>query len=92
MEMEAGLSVVHLLAKATPSTDREAVINAVKAAEERFARHPERILSEAVRRMLPKSRLGRKMLTKLKIYQGPEHPHQAQRPEPREMGQRKSGR
>lgn len=43
-------------------------------------RHPEKILHEAVRRMLPKSKLGRKMLTKLKLYAGPNHPHQAQQP------------
>ena len=43
------------------------------------------ILREAVRRMLPKNRLGRQMLKKLKIYTGPEHEHQAQRPEPREV-------
>ncbi len=49
-------------------------------------RHPERILREAVRRMLPKNKLGRKMLAKLKIYAGPEHPHQAQQPEPLELG------
>ena len=41
---------------------------------------------EAVRRMLPKSKLGRKMLSKLKLYAGPDHPHQAQRPQPRELG------
>ena len=41
----------------------------------------QKILSEAVRRMLPKSKLGRQMLAKLKLYAGPEHPHQAQQPE-----------
>ena len=46
------------------------------------ARHPERIVTEAVRRMLPKSALGRKMLTKLKVYRGEEHPHIAQQPKP----------
>lgn len=46
-----------------------------------MARHPDRVLSEAVRRMLPKSALGRNMLKKLKIYSGPEHPHIAQNPE-----------
>ena len=45
-------------------------------------RHPERVLREAVRRMLPKSILGRHMLRKLKLYTGSEHPHQAQQPEP----------
>ncbi len=43
--------------------------------------HPERIISEAVRRMLPKSKLGRNMLKKLKVYAGSEHPHQAQQPQ-----------
>ncbi len=55
-----------------------------KAAEIRD-RVPERILREAVRRMLPKNRLGRKMISKLKIYAGPDHPHQAQQPEPRPL-------
>lgn len=45
-------------------------------------RHPERVVSEAVRRMLPKNSLGRKMLTKLKVYGGDEHPHAAQQPAP----------
>ena len=41
---------------------------------------PERILREAVRRMLPKNRLGRQMLKKLRTFVGPEHTHQAQQP------------
>jgi large subunit ribosomal protein L13 len=45
-------------------------------------RRPERVLSEAVRRMLPKNRLARRMLSKLKVYGGDTHPHQAQHPEP----------
>ena len=45
-------------------------------------RHPERIIEEAVSRMLPKNRLGRQMIKKLKVYQGDEHPHHAQSPEP----------
>jgi large subunit ribosomal protein L13 len=44
-------------------------------------RHPERILELAVKRMFPKNRLGRQQLRKLKIYAGPQHPHQAQQPE-----------
>jgi large subunit ribosomal protein L13 len=44
------------------------------------ARKPEQIIELAVRRMLPKSRLGRQMLSKLKIYAGPEHPHESQQP------------
>ena len=43
--------------------------------------HPERILMEAVRRMVPRNRLGRRQMTKLKIYAGPSHPHQAQQPQ-----------
>ena len=57
-----------------------------ETAEHRRDRRPELILHEAVRRMLPKNRLGRVMLDKLKIYAGTEHPHQAQRPEPLEVG------
>ncbi len=44
-------------------------------------RHPEDLLLNAVRRMLPRSALGRQMLTKLKVYAGDEHPHAAQKPE-----------
>lgn len=47
-----------------------------------FERHPERVLEAAVRRMLPKSALGRRMLLKLKLYAGDKHPHQAQQPIP----------
>ncbi len=43
--------------------------------------HPERVLERAVRGMLPKNALGRKMLFKLKVYAGPKHPHAAQKPE-----------
>lgn len=46
------------------------------------AKKPERIISEAVRKMLPKSTLGAKMLKKLKVFKGDKHPHQAQKPEP----------
>ena len=42
--------------------------------------HPDRILREAVRRMVPRNRLGRQQMTKLVIYSGPSHPHQAQQP------------
>jgi large subunit ribosomal protein L13 len=44
-------------------------------------KHPERILLEAVKRMVPRNRLGRQQMTKLKIYAGPSHPHQAQQPQ-----------
>jgi len=43
-------------------------------------KHPERVLEAAVRGMLPKNRLGRKMFKKLKVYAGDSHPHQAQQP------------
>ena len=45
------------------------------------ARIPERIIEKAVKGMLPKNALGRKLFTKLKVYTGTEHPHQAQKPE-----------
>ena len=47
--------------------------------------HPERLLTYAVRGMLPRNRLGRAMLRKLKIYAGPSHPHLAQRPQALEI-------
>ena len=59
-----------------------------QTAEKRLARHPDRILREAVRRMLPKNKLATKMLQRLKIYQGADHPHQAQDPQPLELGQK----
>jgi large subunit ribosomal protein L13 len=46
-----------------------------------LARHPERIITEAVRRMLPKNILGSHMLKRLKVYAGTEHPHQSQQAE-----------
>ncbi len=46
------------------------------------ARRPEKIIELAVRRMLPKSKMGRNILGKLKIYKGAEHPHSAQQPKP----------
>lgn len=45
-----------------------------------MARRPERVVQEAVFGMLPKTKLGRAMRKKLKVYRGPHHPHQAQRP------------
>ena len=57
-----------------------------ETARERFNRQPERILAEAVRRMLPKNKLAVKMLAKLKVYKsGEQHPHQAQQPQPLEL-------
>ncbi len=51
-------------------------------ARQMLARKPEEVLRHAVRGMLPKNRLGRQLLKKLKIYAGSEHPHQAQQPQP----------
>ena len=48
-------------------------------------KHPERVLEAAVRGMLPKNRLGRKMFKKLKVYAGNSHPHQAQQPKVLEL-------
>ena len=51
-----------------------------ETARERIEKYPERVIQAAVCGMLPKNRLGRKLLKKLKVYPGPEHPHQAQQP------------
>jgi large subunit ribosomal protein L13 len=53
--------------------------------EEMIERRPEEVLRLAVKGMLPRSRLGRQQLRKLKIYAGPDHPHQAQQPAPMEV-------
>lgn len=47
-----------------------------------LAKHPERVIQKAVWGMLPHNRLGRKLLKRLKVYAGPEHPHAAQKPQP----------
>ncbi len=60
-----------------------------ETAARRKQRKPEMILHEAVRRMLPKNKLATKMLSKLKIYAGGQHPHQAQEPEPKQLGVKK---
>jgi len=54
---------------------------------ELMEKHPERAVEKAVRGMLPKNSLGRKTLRKLKVYAGPDHPHQAQQPVPFEITQ-----
>ena len=46
------------------------------------ARHPEQLITHAVRGMVPKNRLGRVLMTKLKVYKGSQHPHSAQQPAP----------
>ena len=53
--------------------------------QEMLDRRPEEVIRKAVRGMLPRTRLGRKQLTKLKVYAGPDHPHAAQQPEPMEV-------
>jgi large subunit ribosomal protein L13 len=52
---------------------------------EMLARQPEEVLRKAVRGMLPRNKLGRAQLLKLKVYAGTEHPHQAQQPQPMEI-------
>jgi len=52
---------------------------------EQLETHPDRVLIHAIRGMLPKNRLGRAMLKKLKVYRGSQHPHAAQQPEPLEL-------
>ncbi len=54
---------------------------------ELMEKHPDRAVEKAVRGMLPKNSLGRKTLRKLKVYAGPDHPHQAQQPVPFEITQ-----
>ena len=53
--------------------------------ERMMATHPERVLEKAVRGMLPKNSLGRAMFRKLKVYAGPNHKHEAQKPEKIEL-------
>jgi large subunit ribosomal protein L13 len=57
----------------------------VRTLGEQLERRPEEVIRKAVKGMLPRNRLARKQLTKLKIYAGPDHPHQAQKPEPMEI-------
>ena len=52
---------------------------------EMLERQPEEVIRKAVKGMLPRNRLARQQLTKLKVYAGPEHPHRAQKPEPLEI-------
>ncbi len=53
-----------------------------RAAKDVRKERPERIVEEAIRGMLPKTKLGRAMFLKLKVYAGDKHPHQAQKPQP----------
>ena len=54
---------------------------------ELLEKHPERAVEKAIKGMLPKTKLGRKMFGKVKVYAGPEHPHQAQQPVPYDIKQ-----
>jgi large subunit ribosomal protein L13 len=54
-------------------------------AAQMLERKPQWVIQKAVQRMLPKNPLGRRMLRKLKVYRGPEHPHAAQQPKPLEL-------
>ncbi len=60
-----------------------------QTAADRLAKRPEMVVREAVRRMLPKNKLGRKMLHKLKVFSGTDHPHHAQQPEAIELPAKK---
>jgi large subunit ribosomal protein L13 len=53
-----------------------------RSVEQIRASHPEKLITHAVRGMVPKNRLGRVLMTKLKVYQGDKHPHSAQQPQP----------
>ena len=53
---------------------------------EQLARRPTEVIRKAVKGMLPKNRLARRQITKLKVYAGPDHPHEAQAPQPLEVG------
>jgi large subunit ribosomal protein L13 len=53
-------------------------------------RHPERIIQIAIKRMLPKNKMGRHLLTKCKIYKGTEHPHSAQQPKELKLAKAKA--
>lgn len=66
---------IHASHTGYPGGRREAVYKEIRE------KHPERVIEYAVKGMLPKSRLGRSMFGKLKVYAGPNHPHEAQKPE-----------
>jgi len=59
-----------------------------RSAADQFEKQPEKVIELAVKRMLPKSKLGRKMYKKLFVYAGPDHPHEAQQPEKLEIPER----
>ena len=53
--------------------------------QEMLDRRPAEVIRKAVKGMMPRNRLARKQITKLKVYAGPDHPHQAQKPQPMEI-------
>lgn len=53
---------------------------------DQLKKHPERVIRSAVWGMLPHNKFGRKIIKKLKVYAGPDHPHEAQQPKPLELG------
>jgi large subunit ribosomal protein L13 len=57
----------------------------VRTLAEQLERRPEEVIRKAVKGMLPRNRLARKQLTKLKVYAGPDHPHVAQKPQTMEI-------
>ena len=59
-----------------PGKEKRRTVKQVRAA------HPEKLVEHAVKGMIPRNRLGRQIITKLKVYAGPTHPHAAQKPEP----------
>lgn len=61
-------------------------IKSITAAKVIGGQHPERLIEMAVKRMVPRGPLGRKILTKLRVYAGSEHPHEAQNPESLDVG------
>ena len=61
----------------------------VTPAKRLLEKKPEELIRHAVKGMLPKNRLGRKMASKLKVYAGPDHPHEAQKPQVRQLSIRK---
>lgn len=66
---------IHAYHTGYPGGRREVSYNEIRE------KHPERVIEYAVKGMLPKNRLGRSMFGKLKVYAGPTHPHEAQKPE-----------
>jgi large subunit ribosomal protein L13 len=56
-----------------------------RSMREQMQLFPDRVITEAVRGMMPKTKLGRAQMKKLKVYAGPEHPHEAQQPQPLDL-------